>query len=79
MKAILRTNDYSENYQIVEVIKNPIAENNSMAHIIIDGKEMWTGGILCEFNLLTCAVLDKLTPKEQWDWLISVRSDCIKF
>lgn len=70
MKAILRTNDYNQNYEIVDIIKNPISDNNGLAHIIdSSGEEKWTGGILIEVDQRTMTVLDNLTNKEQYDWL----------
>lgn len=72
MKAILRTNNYDEDYKIVEVLKNPISRNNSMALVLIDGKEYITGGILVEHNNITESILNLLSPKKQWDWLKSI-------
>lgn len=75
MKALLRTNDYSEGVKVVEVIKNPISKTNGLAHVIIDGEEKWTGGMLFEINDITIKVLETMTPKEQWDWLLSIKND----
>ena len=71
--AILRTNDYQEDFKVVKVLKNPISENNSLAEISFNGQIFWSGGILCEYNNITLNVLEKLTPKEQWDWLLSIK------
>lgn len=77
MEAILRTNNYDDNYEIVEVVKNPIAKNNGLAHIIDgNGEEKWTGGILIKKDLTTMKVLDSLSPLEQWEWLRGIRTDC---
>lgn len=75
MKALLRTNDYSEGVRVVDVIKNPISKTNGLAHVIIDGEERMTGGMLFEINEITMKVLKDLTPKEQWDWLRSIKND----
>ena len=77
MKAILRTNDFSENYVIVDVVKNPISATNKLAEVIENGKTVWTGGILCEYSSRTIAVLDSLTESEQWNWLMSIRNGCV--
>lgn len=71
-KAILRTNNFSESYKIVEVLKNPISEQNNLALIKIENEEFMTGGLLCDVNQNTLEVLDKLSNKEQWDWLLSI-------
>lgn len=76
MKAILRTNDYNEEYKIVTVIKNPIAKDNGLAHVLIDGKEYWTGGILCEYHEATISALNFMKPKQQYDWLRTIKADC---
>ena len=73
MKAILRTNEFSEDYCIVDIIKNPASNNNSLAYILKDGELFYTGGILCEVNNITLSILDKLTNKEQWLWLLSIK------
>lgn len=77
MEAILRTNNYTEDYKMVTVIKNPIDERNGMAHVIIDEKEYITGGILVEPSETLINILDNMSPKEQWDFLLSVRKQII--
>ena len=75
MIAILRSNDYTEGYKIVKVLKNPISKNNQLALIEMAGKEFWAGGILCEVHHTTLEVLGKLSNKEQFDWLKSIKND----
>jgi hypothetical protein len=60
---------------MVTVVKNPIDERNSMAHVIIDEKEYITGGILVEPSETLIYILDKMSPKEQWNFLLSVRKE----
>lgn len=74
MKAILRTNNYNENYKIVDILKNPISETNQLAKVLIDGEIYYTGGILCKITEITLNVLNSLSNKEQWDWLLSIHS-----
>lgn len=73
MLAILRTNDFEEDFVIVDVIKNPISDTNSLAEVRIDNERCYTGGILCEITDQTINILKKLTPKEQWEWLLSIK------
>ena len=79
MIAVLRTNDFSEGYKIVTVLKNPISEKNQLARVEYGGKEHMTSGILCEAHHTTVETLGKLTHEEQWNWLKSVKNDCFKF
>lgn len=75
MKAILRTNRYSDNYKIVNVIKNPISKQNGLALILDENNEQqMTGGILIDYNETTIKFLDTLTHEEQWDWLKSIHT-----
>ena len=72
MKAISRTNNYSENYKIVDAKRNRINSKNGLALVEIDGKEYFSGAIVVEDNPITRKVLDSLTPKEQYEWLRSI-------
>jgi len=74
MIAILRTNDFTRDYEIVTVLKNPYSESVELAKVKIEGEEVLTGGILCGFSTITCSVLNTLSPEEQWDWLTSIKS-----
>lgn len=75
MKAIHRTNNYNEGYNIVEVLKNPISKTNKLAEIRNDdGSINWTGGILCEVHQHTLDVLDTMKPEQQWEWLKSIKA-----
>ncbi|MDA3855235.1 MAG: hypothetical protein PF569_03180 [Candidatus Woesearchaeota archaeon] len=73
MYAILRTNDFDEDYKIVEVLRNPISENISLAEVQIIDKVFWTGGILCKITAETLEILERQSPKEQWEWLKSIK------
>jgi hypothetical protein len=73
MLAILRTNNFSEDYKIVEIIKNPISSTNGLAEIGLDGETLWTGGILCSIHDSTLKVLNNMLPEEQWKWLCSIK------
>jgi hypothetical protein len=78
IKAIHRTNNFKENYEIVDVINNPISETNFLAKIRKEnGEEFITGGILCEINPITISILNKLNNEEQWNWLCSIRKEMI--
>lgn len=73
MKAILRTNDFSENFKIVKVLKNPISEQINLAEVEYEGKVFITGGILCKLDDITFEVLDGLTNEEQWKLLLATK------
>lgn len=73
MLAILRTNNFNEPFKIVNIIKNPVSEKNSLAMVNIDGEIYMTGGILCEINDITIKVLNDMLPEEQWNWLMSIK------
>lgn len=73
MKAILRTNDFSEPYRIVEILKNSTSVNNSLIKIKFNDEIYYTGGILCSVNENTIKVLNSLSNKEQWEWLLSIK------
>ena len=80
MKAILRTNDYTKNYEIVEVVRNPISKENGLAEIIdSEGEIKWTGGILVDVNESTLYMLDLMSNKEQWDWLCSIKAPKVSY
>ena len=75
--AILRTNNYDENFEMVTVIKNPISEKNHLALIEKnDKKQYMTGGILVKYHPTTKVILEKMSFKEQYQWLSSLKDDC---
>jgi hypothetical protein len=74
MKAILRTNNYDKNFDIVEVIQNPISKTNNLALVrLSNGKEVITGGILIDYNPLTEKILNSMNYKGQWIWLLTIK------
>jgi len=73
MEAILRTNDFTEDYRIVEVLKNPISEQNGLALVLIDKEQFMTGGILCEFDWYLKMLLDSLSNEGQWKFLLKIK------
>jgi hypothetical protein len=73
MKAIHRTNNYDVNYEIVEILKNPISEKNQLAEIRYKSKTYMTGGILIPYDELVCKVLDSLSYEEQYKLLKAIK------
>ena len=65
MKAILRTNDFSEPYRIVEILKNSTSINNSLIKIKFNDEIYYTGGILCSVNENTIKVLNSFSFPEK--------------
>lgn len=74
MYAILKTNDFNENYKIVKILRNPVSDTISLAEVEINNGIFWTGGILCKITSETLGILDRQSPKEQWEWLLSIKS-----
>jgi len=73
VKAILRTNNFNDGLEIVDVVKNPISEKNKLASIIKDGVEYFTGGILIDYDEKMFDMLNVMSNKEQWDFLYKIK------
>ena len=72
-KVIVRNNE-DEPYHIGTLIRYEIIGQmrESLLPIVKfdeDGKEYMCGGIVLEYDPILISILDKLTPKEQWDIL----------
>lgn len=71
MKAILRTNDFSENFIIVDVLKNPVSDKVNLARVQYEDEIFLTGGFLISLNEVTFNIFMKLSNMDQWSLLVS--------
>lgn len=76
-RVILRTNNFNEPAKNVWLLKSPISDTNSQHKVLHQGEVFITGGIIIPATETTLEVLNKLTPKQQWDWLKGLRQRII--
>ena len=70
-KIIIRSNQEDEPYEIGTIKEYVyITKDNNMVPIIkINSEEYFAMGIMRHYSETLCKILDKLTPKEQWNIL----------
>ena len=73
MKVILRTNDFTENFKIVEILKTPTHIKTGLTRVKYDNKIFYTGGILCRLSDIILKVLSELSNEEQWKLLLTIK------
>ena len=70
MKAILRTNDFTEDFKVVEVLKNPVNYKINLARVKYEDEIFLTGGFLVPLDGLLLSILSGLSNEEQWNLLL---------
>lgn len=77
VKAILRTNDFSKRFIIVNVLKNPVSDKVNLARVQYEEEVFLTGGFLVPLNEVTFDTFRKLSIKEQWEFLVSCNTPMV--
>lgn len=70
---VLHLSPSHNGYQVVKLLKNRISEKNQLGLIVLDGKEMMTGGLLLKDTPEIRKILNFIPKEKQYEIIRDIK------